>query len=287
MAERRRSYRAHFRVGAGLFAIRRDKGWLLLFSWIWIWIWAGIFIALTGHYPCKARPQGEYHQPFTHGGNVSQKPRLGVPDNESISGVDKRIPRFFAASGRLGGGSVAFAVVLFSVSIYEHVNDRNIPAYWLEGLGVLAFCFGALVAWNEEHKKLIAEMNKNQKPLLEGEIVEAYIGPAMTGEKLRSPSAVVLFVVRAWNAIQMPDIVLLRYGLKVTIETPDGLRTFKGQQVRGTINLITMNPQGSVRAINMQREVLRPQRYMHPARHAGDSLYPAYQQRQKPSLSLK
>jgi hypothetical protein len=113
---------------------------------------------------------------------------------------------------------------------------------------------------------LNAEIAKNQKPLIKGEILQNYIGPARTGETLRSPSAVVLFVVRTWNAVQMSDIALLRYGLKVTVETPDGPRTFKGEQVQGIINLFTMSPKGSVRALNMQQEVLRPQRYMHPLR---------------------
>jgi TPR repeat protein len=69
-------------LGLGLLSIRRNKSWLLLFSWLWIW--TGILIALTGHYPCTAQTQSEYSQRFTHGENVSQMSVLDAPQSESI-----------------------------------------------------------------------------------------------------------------------------------------------------------------------------------------------------------
>jgi hypothetical protein len=84
----------------------------------------------------------------------------------------KKPGEFFVAAGRLGGGSVVFALCLFVVSIYEHIADHDIPAYWLEGLGLLALCFGAFIAWSQENRRYLTAAR---------ELTEVRAGPRFDG----------------------------------------------------------------------------------------------------------
>ena len=57
-------------LGLFVFAVQRDNGWLALFCIVPFVI--GSLIWLTGHYPCTAQKQSDYHQVFPHdGANVS------------------------------------------------------------------------------------------------------------------------------------------------------------------------------------------------------------------------
>lgn len=78
--------------------------------------------------------------------------------------------RFMRAAGTVGLGSVSLAIVLFAISIYEHLRDKNVPAYWLLFAAAVSFCFGAYRAWASEHEALTREVGKNVKPLLKIEL---------------------------------------------------------------------------------------------------------------------
>lgn len=111
----------------------------------------------------------------------------------------------------------------------------------------------------------VREKCRNQRPELQGEILEAYIGSAITGGKgLLDASAVVLFYVKAWNKIQMPQIVVLRYELKIVIQGPDGKQTLTGTRGKGYINLIPESAQSAIQAFNIEHAGLKPQLYLYP-----------------------
>lgn len=74
--------------------------------------------------------------------------------------------KFLKAAGYIGGSSVVLAIVLFAVSIWEHFADKNVNAYWLVFIGVLAFTFGAYRAWASEHEIYESEVAKNSRPSL-------------------------------------------------------------------------------------------------------------------------
>jgi hypothetical protein len=85
----------------------------------------------------------------------------------------KAVARFVQAAGTIGAGSVALAIVLFGVSIYEHLRNKNLPAYWLLFTAAVFFSFGAYRAWATEHDALSCEREKNAKPLLKIELAGA------------------------------------------------------------------------------------------------------------------
>jgi hypothetical protein len=86
----------------------------------------------------------------------------------------ERLLQFFKAAGRIGGGSVVLAIVLFLISIEEHLSARNVPAAWLIFLGCMVFCYGACAAWSNEHDAHIHEIEKNLKPLLQIELLGSF-----------------------------------------------------------------------------------------------------------------
>jgi hypothetical protein len=99
-----------------------------------------------------------------------------------------------------GPASVPFAVLALFAS-----NTIQKAAYGV--LAVLLALFSAYRIWLKEHTELEKEKAKNLKPLLDGEILDAYIGSAITGSKhLLDKSCVVLFFLKTWNKIQMPEI---------------------------------------------------------------------------------
>jgi hypothetical protein len=67
---------------------------------------------------------------------------------------DIQIVRFVKAAGSIGGGSVGLAIILFGISIYEHLMDKNIPAYWLVLAAAVFFTFGAYRAWLDQFRKV-------------------------------------------------------------------------------------------------------------------------------------
>jgi hypothetical protein len=68
---------------------------------------------------------------------------------------EHRIIGFLRTAGRLGGGSVVLAVILFVITGYEHFANHNIVATYFTVLGVVFFCIGAYLAWLKEHKSFL------------------------------------------------------------------------------------------------------------------------------------
>ena len=85
-----------------------------------------------------------------------------------------RVFQFIKATGRLGGGSVALAIVLFGISIYEHLIEKSLSAYWLVLAAGVFFAIGAYDAWASADNALAREIDKNTKPLLKIELVRAF-----------------------------------------------------------------------------------------------------------------
>lgn len=85
-----------------------------------------------------------------------------------------RVFQFIKATGRLGGGSVALAIVLFAISIYEHLLEKNLSAYWFVLAAGVFFAVGAYGAWASADDALAHEIDKNTKPLLKIELVRAF-----------------------------------------------------------------------------------------------------------------
>lgn len=82
--------------------------------------------------------------------------------------------RFIKATGRFGGGSVVLAIVLFGISIYEHLIGKNVPAYWLVLAAGVFFVVGAYDAWLSADKAFARESAKSIQPLLRIELVRAF-----------------------------------------------------------------------------------------------------------------
>jgi len=175
----------------------------------------------------------------------------------------KDVRLFFASmfsewgSGLSGPASVPFAILaLFASSAVQKA------AY--AALAVLLGLFSAYRIWLKEHLELETEKARNQKPELDGEILEAYIGTAITSEQhLLGTSAVVLFFVKVWNKIQMPSIVVLRYELRLGVHTPDGEQVFIGARGKGVINLVPPM-HGNIMAFEITATGLKPQLYLYP-----------------------
>jgi len=85
-----------------------------------------------------------------------------------------RVFQFVKATSRLGGGSVALAIVLFGISIYEHLVEKNLSAYWLVLAAGVFFAIGAYDAWASADNALTREIDKSTKPLLKIELVRAF-----------------------------------------------------------------------------------------------------------------
>jgi len=77
--------------------------------------------------------------------------------------------RFLKASGRIGGGSVIFALILFGIALWEHHFGRNVPTLLLVAVGVGFFCYGCYLAWLKEmqdKEKVIASIESPDFDLL-------------------------------------------------------------------------------------------------------------------------
>jgi hypothetical protein len=71
---------------------------------------------------------------------------------------------FFSASGKLGVGSVIFAIVFLSVGIFEHYKEKNITSFSFVLLAFICLGWGSYLAWSAEYDKLEKEIEKNSKP---------------------------------------------------------------------------------------------------------------------------
>jgi len=83
-----------------------------------------------------------------------------------------------------------FTLIGFIAAI---TNETNRWIVWAMVVGAVVCLFTAcFLAWKDEHEKFLKEEARNQKPHIEGEILDAYIGSAITGSKhLLDKSAVV------------------------------------------------------------------------------------------------
>ena len=82
--------------------------------------------------------------------------------------------RFLKAASWFGGGSVALAIVLFGISIYEHLMSKNTSAYWLVLLAAVFFAVGAYGAWRKTEQSLQRETAKSIQPQLRVELIRAF-----------------------------------------------------------------------------------------------------------------
>jgi len=63
--------------------------------------------------------------------------------------------RFFKDAGYIAGGSVLLAITLFAVSILEHAKNRNVDTWWLWFIAITLWCYGCVVAWYRQYKKVL------------------------------------------------------------------------------------------------------------------------------------
>jgi hypothetical protein len=80
---------------------------------------------------------------------------------------DWKFFRFIRASGKIGGGSVIFALFLFAIAIWEHRAGKNVPASVLVGSGVTSFCYGCYLAWLKDLQEKEAVLTSIESPKLE------------------------------------------------------------------------------------------------------------------------
>jgi hypothetical protein len=125
-------------------------------------------------------------------------------------------------------------------------------------LAVVSVFIACYLAWRDEHKLLLRERDRNQKPDIEGEIIDAFIGEVTFSPDCEK-SSVVLFGVKAWNKVQMPDVTIHRYELTITVGEGDFAQSFTGTQKGWRVNLFF--PQG-IKNIELGREGLREIRYL-------------------------
>jgi hypothetical protein len=78
--------------------------------------------------------------------------------------------RFVKAAGVAGITSAGLGLVLFAIAIIEHINDKNVPVYWLLGVGVLSLLVSSYRAWATEHEAYLNEVAKSSKPSLKIEM---------------------------------------------------------------------------------------------------------------------
>jgi hypothetical protein len=162
--------------------------------------------------------------------------------------------------------SCAIFTLIGVYSAYANMSNDWVVRTTLSA-AVLCLFIGCFLAWRDEHEMLSSEQAKNQKPFLEGQIVEAFIGPVITAEvALLSGSSVVLFSVKTWNTVQMPDVVVLNYRLKLTVKTSTGQQVLSGTQDGWQVTLYPESENESIVLLDIARNQLRPQRYAFPQR---------------------
>lgn len=76
----------------------------------------------------------------------------------------RRFMLFVKAAGTLGLLSVVAALSLFLVSVYEHIQEKNVTSYIFLACAALMFCVGSFLAWLEEHRKYEAEKSRHENP---------------------------------------------------------------------------------------------------------------------------
>jgi len=123
----------------------------------------------------------------------------------------------------------------------------------------ISFVLSAATAWVIEHRLLEKEKARNQKPELDGEIMEAYIGPIGVLPEEYSNDAVVLLAVKAWNKVQMPEVTIRAYEFLVQIGGAKA-QSFKGVQEGWSILHYSAGP--SIVNIPIALQGLRPVRYL-------------------------
>jgi hypothetical protein len=72
--------------------------------------------------------------------------------------------KFTKAAGTLGVTSVALSVVLFVLSIVEHVRDKNVPAYVFIYLAAIFFAVGAYMTWSAAAPQKLSSVHGVLRP---------------------------------------------------------------------------------------------------------------------------
>src|SRR5258708_9530221 len=90
---------------------------------------------------------------------------------ESIGNMLRyRFFEFLRTAGSLGWGSVVLAVILFTITIFEHIRDHNVTAFVVCFLGVFFFCLGAYLAWSKE--RVARNVAENARAIAEAELAD-------------------------------------------------------------------------------------------------------------------
>ena len=83
----------------------------------------------------------------------------------------RRFIQFLISAGSAGVTSMVVALVLFVISIVEHVRGANLTSYVLVCVAALMFSVGAYSAWAKEHEQYESEKEKHDNPNLELNVV--------------------------------------------------------------------------------------------------------------------
>jgi hypothetical protein len=134
---------------------------------------------------CQCDQPADYRQTFQHyGENVSQI-HVDVAHMQTIFSPHMAKPNFIeflASAGRRGIGSVFLAAISFVVSAKEHADKQNIPTEFFAVLGLLAFCYGAYLAWTNEHNKYNEIKDLQTKADIRATFLRASIDTTSFGE---------------------------------------------------------------------------------------------------------
>jgi hypothetical protein len=206
----------------------------------------------------SSQQQPEYSQPFTHGENVSQISVLGATGGESIAGMKELWP-FIRAVGKHWWALMSCAIFTGLGVFIAWGNKSN--AWAVEAsfaAAVICVFIACYLAWRDEHKLFIAEKERNQRPDIEGELFDAFIGEVTFSPECEK-SSVVLFGVKAWNKVQMPDVTAYRYELTITVGEGDFAKSFTGTQKGWRVLLYNGL---SIKNIEIGREGMREIHYL-------------------------
>jgi hypothetical protein len=155
-------------------------------------------------------------------------------------------------SGLSGPASVPLAILALFASGAVQKAAYGVSA-------VLLGLFSTYRVWLKEHLELEGARARNQRPDIDGEIIEAFIGPVSYSPESEQGS-VVLLSVKAWNKVQMPDVTAGRYELSVKLNADSAAQLFTGMQEGWRVQ--RFDGGGAIRDIDISREALRAIRYI-------------------------
>lgn len=131
--------------------------------------------------------------------------------------------RFVRAAGRIGASSVFFAILLFTISVYEHFIGKNLSAYWFVLAAGVFFTLGAFTAWLNIDRELRLEKSPHVGARLHIELVRAFFDVS----KVENRNVLQLHIYTYLRVTNMNPIdTLIKSGaIELTVE---------GKQYRGS-----------------------------------------------------